>query len=140
MLSAAALRKRLLERQASASAAESSDSIVAASPDNGIQSPSVNGGGKSKGMAATKSAFTKDSHRTAEEVLLGDSGTVDETALYEATETVDEPPTKTIQLSSISPDSSIIHKKADGLVLLKLGANSEVLSTLAVQRRLNKSR
>ncbi|KAJ4414799.1 Polynucleotide 5'-hydroxyl-kinase grc3 [Gnomoniopsis sp. IMI 355080] len=125
MLSAAALRKRLLEKQASVSAAESSDNGGVASPDTGTRSPSFNGGGSKAKAAATKSALKKESPRTAEEVLLGDSGTVDETALYEATETVDEPPRKKIQLSSISPDSSTIQKKADGTAVLKFADSSE---------------
>lgn len=127
VLSAAALRKRLLEKQASVSAAESSDTSGVASPNNGTSSPGVNGK-----AAAAKSALKKDSPRTAEEVLLGDSGTVDETALYEATETVDEPPRKRIQLSSISPDSSTIQKKADGTAVLKFADSSEVLLTNSI--------
>ncbi|KAJ4388115.1 Polynucleotide 5'-hydroxyl-kinase grc3 [Gnomoniopsis smithogilvyi] len=125
MLSAAALRKRLLEKQASASAAESSDNSGLASPENGTRSPGVNSKGTKGKAAAAGSALKKDSPRTAEEVLLGDSGTVDETALYEATETVDEPPRKRIQLSSISPESSSIQKKADGTAVLKFAESSE---------------
>lgn len=124
VLSAAALRKRLLEKQASASAAESSDNSAVASSDTGTRSPSIKTAASTKGK--TTAALQRDTPRSAEEVLLGDSGTVDETALYEATETVDDPPRKKIQLSSISPDSSIIQKKADGTAVLKFADNSEV--------------
>lgn len=126
VLSAAALRKRLLEKQASASAAESSDNSAVASSDNGTTSPSVNAVASTKGKITTKAALKKETPRTAEEVLLGNSGTVDETALYEATETVDDPPRKKVQLSSISSDSSCIQKKADGTAVLKFADNSEV--------------
>lgn len=129
MLSAAALRKRLLEKQATASAAESSDNSAVASSDNGIRSPGGNAAAsaKAKTTAKAKATLKKETPRTAEEVLLGDSGTVDETALYEATETVDDPPRKKVQLSSISPDSSSIQKKADGSAVLRFADNSEVL-------------
>lgn len=130
MLSAAALRKRLLEKQASVSAAESSDNSGAASPDSGPASPSVNGGiMKAK---AAKGTLKKEASRTTEEVLLGDSGTVDETALYETTEAMDEPPRKRIQLSSISANSSSIQQKADGTTVLKVTDNSEVLPLLCL--------
>lgn len=124
VLSAAALRKRLLEKQASASAAESSDTSAVAS-DHGTRSPVGNAAASAKVKTTAKAALKKET-RTAEEVLLGDSGTVDETALYEATETVDDPPAKRVQLSSISPDSSSIQRKADGTALLKFSDNSEV--------------
>lgn len=126
MLSAAALRKRLLEKQASASAAESSDNSAVASSDHGTRSPGGSTAASMKAKNMAKAALKQETPRTAEEVLLGDSGTVDETALYEATETMDDPPRKKIQLSSISPDSSSIQKKADGTAILSLADNSEV--------------
>lgn len=125
VLSAAALRKRLLEKQASRSAADSSgDNSGVASPDNGPNPPGVSN------KTAVKYALSKERSRTAEEVLLGDAGTVDETALYEATETVDEPPKKRIQLSSVSADSSIIQHKPDGTAVLRFADSSEVRSTV----------
>lgn len=81
---------------------------------------------------AAKGTLKKEASRTTEEVLLGDSGTVDETALYETTEAMDEPPRKRIQLSSISANSSSIQQKADGTTVLKVTDNSEVLPLLCL--------
>lgn len=124
MLSAAALRRRLLEKQASASPAESPEGALA-SPGNGLKIPSANGAG-SKAKATVKGRLKKEAPRTPEEVLLGESGTIGDTALYEATETLDEPPRKSIQLSSISPGSNNIQSKADGTAVLKFSDSSEV--------------
>lgn len=126
VLSAAALRRRLLEKQASASPAQSPESGLK-SLGTGPSTPTPNGTG-SKAQGTPKGSAKKGASRTPEEVLVGDSGTIDENALYETTETLEEPPRKKIQLSSVSPSSSNIQRKADGTAVLKFPDSSEVFA------------
>lgn len=118
MLSAAALRRRLLERQASASAAETSeDSRTNVAPN----------GENSKRKAAIRTVVAKETSRTPEQVLLGTVGTVAAEDEYVTTEPVDEPlKRKTIQLSSVNPNKSNFQIKADGVAVLRFPDSSEV--------------
>lgn len=129
VLSAAALRRRLLEKQASASPVESSEngSTGLKTSDTGSSTPTSNGAG-SKAQGTPNGSSKKVPTRTPEEVLVAGSGTIDENALYETTETPEEPPREKRQLSSVSPDSSSIQRKADGRAVLNFPDSSEVLT------------
>lgn len=131
VLSAAAFRRRLLERQASAAtAAESLENSPANAAENSkddLRDSSPNGG-NSKRKAVARRPVAKETSRTPEQVLLGTFGTVAAEDEYVTTESVDEPPKrKVIQLSSINPNKSNLQSKTDGTVVLRFPDSSEVL-------------
>lgn len=128
VLSAAALRRRLLEQKASAVEGASLDNSGAKTPVNleTTSTTAVANGGVPKSHSASRSPVKIGFSRTPELVLLGDSGTVDADDL-ETTEPVDGlPKRKIIQLSSTNPIKGNLQKKADGTVVLRFPDSSEV--------------
>lgn len=136
VLSAAALRRRLLEKRASATVAAPLQDNTPSPSENGTGSPSDSGidGGDSKRKGLIRPSARKDVSRTPEQVLLGKSGTFVEDE-YETTEPVDEPPKrKAVQLSSINLTKSKLQRKDDGTAVLNFPDSSEVLIPLPPAR------
>lgn len=121
MLSAAALRRRLLERQASAPA-------TPAREDN-EETSRHNDNDERKRKKGPMSPLKTDSPRTAEEILLGTFGAATtEDDLYGTPDALQEPPSrKLLQLSSFKPNKDNIQTRPDGVAILRF-SDAEVFS------------
>lgn len=124
MLSAAALRRRLLERQASTTSTASVQDTGADSGrvENASSSVTAANGGDRKRKTAVRSPVQKDVSRTPEQVLLGGFGAATtEDDLYGGSEPLEEEPPKrkVVQLSSFKPTKSNFQKKVNGTAVLK---------------------
>lgn len=123
MLSAAALRRRLLERQASAPATPT----PSREDNEGLSKES--GDEETKPKRGAMSPVKKDSPRTAEQVLLGNSGAATtEDDLYGTPESQvleDPPKRKLLQLSSFKPNKGNLQIRPDGVAILRF-ADAEV--------------
>ncbi|PSR90896.1 hypothetical protein BD289DRAFT_430164 [Coniella lustricola] len=131
MLSAAALRRRLLERQASSSAI--SEGSVGSQPEDQAANPgpsSAGRGGPTAKAASSRQQQKRESSRALEDVLLGQSGVLVSEDV-DVSEAVDEPPKrKVVQLSSTTLNRANSQRRADGTVLLRLTDSSERLVIL----------
>ncbi|KUI62732.1 Polynucleotide 5'-hydroxyl-kinase GRC3 [Cytospora mali] len=119
MLSAAALRRRLLERQASTTNAEDAASPTA---DAEINSPSsITAGAEPRRKMPVRGSLKNEASGTFEKMLLESAQVPAADDTIETPETVDDPPKrKVVQLSSFRPTKSNLRHKADGTAVLKL--------------------